>query len=65
MADTEPLGEQGIPLLKNLVKDTDSHDFYFTYHHSAGDSMTMMNPDDLDDNVVGLASLFFLIADSE
>ena len=27
--------------------------------------MTMMNADDLDDNVIGLASLFYLIADAE
>jgi carboxypeptidase Q len=52
-------------LLKNIIKDNASHDFYFTYHHSAGDSMTMMNADDLDSNVIGLASLFFLLADAE
>lgn len=65
MADTQPLGQQGIPLLRNLIKDNASHDFYFMYHHSAGDSMTMMNADDLDSNVVGLASLFFLLADAD
>jgi carboxypeptidase Q len=42
--DTGPLRENGVPTMANVVKDTPSHDFYFQYHHSAGDSMTMMNP---------------------
>lgn len=46
-----------------MIKDTGSNDFYFTYHHTAGDSMLMMNADDLDDNVVAIASLMYLIAD--
>lgn len=52
-------------MLRNIVKDNENYDFYFTYHHSAADSMTIMNADDLDDNVIGLASLFYLIADLE
>jgi len=40
-------------------------DFYFTYHHSAGDSMYMMSPSDMDDNVVAIASLFYLIANAD
>ena len=49
----------------NRVKDTADHRFYFTYHHSAGDSMTMMNADDLDSNVLGIAIMFYLLADSD
>jgi hypothetical protein len=52
----------GVPLLRNLVKDTDSHDYNFTGHYSAGDSMARMNADDLDDNVIVIASFFYLIA---
>ena len=53
----------GVPCMKNLIVDTPNDDFYFTYHHSAGDAMTMMNADDLDDNVVALASMFYTIAE--
>jgi len=49
----------------NFVQDNDSHDFYFAYHHSAGDSMTMMNADDLDSNVLGVAVMFYILADLE
>jgi carboxypeptidase Q len=51
--------------MRNLVSDNKTNDFYFTYHHSAGDSMTMMNADDMDDNVVAIASMFFLLADAD
>lgn len=61
--DTQPLFENGVPVMVNLIADNDSHDFYFQYHHSAGDSMTMMNPDDLDSNVVGVATMFYILAD--
>jgi carboxypeptidase Q len=49
--------------LKNDILDTANHDFYFTYHHSAGDAMTMMNADQLDDNAVAIASMLYIIAD--
>jgi carboxypeptidase Q len=45
------------------VQDSEDFKFYYKYHHSAGDSMTMMNPDDLDTNVVGIASFLYIIAD--
>lgn len=61
--DTGPLLANGVPTMANVVLDNESHDFYFQYHHSAGDSMTMMNPDDLDSNVVGVAAMFFILAD--
>lgn len=61
--DTGPLYENGVPTMANVVSDNASHDFYFQYHHSAGDSMTMMNPDDLDSNVVGVAAMFYILAD--
>lgn len=63
MVDTEPLGAAGVPLMRNEIEDTPTSDYYFTYHHSAGDTMTMMNSDDMDDNVVAIASMFFLVAD--
>ena len=43
--DTGPLFQNGVPTMANVVDDNASHDFYFQYHHSAGDSMTMMNPE--------------------
>lgn len=66
--DTGPLYAVGIPTMVNLVTDDDDnkfHKFYFTYHHSAGDSMTIMNADDLDSNVLGIASMFYILADLE
>jgi carboxypeptidase Q len=63
MVDNGYLGRMGVPTLKNLIADTPTSEYYFTYHHSAGDSMTMMNPDTMDDNVVAIASIFYLIAD--
>lgn len=51
--------------MRNLIADNKSNDFYFRYHHSAGDSMSMMNADDLDDNVVAIASMIYLIADND
>ena len=63
MVDSSYLGEQGVPMMRNEIEDTEDHDFYFTYHHSAGDSMYMMNASDMDDNVVAIAQMFFLVAD--
>jgi carboxypeptidase Q len=65
-ADVEPLYTQGgVPIFNNYIQDTPDHEFYFRYHHSAGDSMLMMNADDLDSNVVGIAAFLFIIADLE
>jgi len=61
----EVLEAQGIPVFNNYIQDTPDHSFYFKYHHSAGDSMTMMDPEDLDSNVLGIASFLFIIADLE
>lgn len=62
-ADVEPLYEKGVPIFNNMIQDTPDHSFYFRYHHTAGDSMTMMNTDDLDSNVVGIAAFLFILAD--
>jgi carboxypeptidase Q len=51
--------------MANVIEDTPDHRYYFTYHHTAGDSITMMNADDLDSNVLGSASLFYILADIE
>lgn len=64
-ADTGPLRQIGIPTMTNQIKDDPEHTFYFTYHHSAGDSMTMMSADDLDSNVLGVACMFYILADLE
>ena len=61
--DTGPLYQAGIPTMINLIEDTEDHEYYFSYHHSAGDSMTIMDADLLDGNVAGLACMFFILAD--
>lgn len=63
MVDTEPLGALGVPIMRNEIEDTADGAYYFSYHHSGGDTMDVMNPDDMDDNVVAIASMFFLVAD--
>lgn len=62
-ADTAPLYAAGVPVMANSVYDTPDHSFYFTYHHSAGDSMSMMDADDMDSNVLGIATMFYILAD--
>ena len=64
-ADIEELGGLGVPIFDNVIEDTPDHSFYFKYHHSAGDSMSMMDPDDMDSNVVGIAAFLYIIADSD
>lgn len=49
--------------MANAVQDTPDHKFYFTYHHSAGDSMSIMNADEMDSNVLGIAVAFYILAD--
>ena len=62
-ADVEPLNDLGVPIFNNYIQDTSDHFFYFQYHHTAGDSMTMMDADDLDSNVLGIATFLYIIAD--
>ena len=63
MIDNGPLCERGVVCFKNLIKDTEDHEYYFRYHHTAGDTMSVMDPDDMDSNVVGIASFLYIIAD--
>ena len=63
--DTGPLLQMGIPTMINLIEDTPDHEYYFTYHHSAGDTMSIMDPNELDSNVVGVAAMFYILADLE
>lgn len=66
MVDTEPLNLEGVPTMRNLVDDLDdTHPYYFTFHHSAGDSMDILSPEWMDENVVAIASMMFIIADME
>lgn len=50
-------------MLRNLPKDTSDSEFYFRYHHSAGDSMSIMDPDEMDSNVLGIAGMLYILAD--
>lgn len=63
MVDTTPLYQKGIPVVRNLIKDTPDEKFYFTYHHSAGDSVSVLDTNDMDSNVAAIASMFYIIAD--
>lgn len=61
--DTEPLGDKGVPVFDNMIQDTPDHSYYFRYHHSAGDTLSIMDPDDMDSNVVGIAAFLYILAD--
>ena len=49
--------------MANIVQDSPDHKYYFTYHHTAGDSMLVMSPDEMDSNVIGIAAMFYILAD--
>jgi carboxypeptidase Q len=62
--DTQNLYDQyKIPMMRNINKDTPDNEYYFRYHHTAADSMNIINPDFMDRNVIGTAAMFYLIAD--
>lgn len=63
-ADIEDLYEKyQVPIFANKVADSPTHDKYFRYHHTAGDTMSMMDPDEMDSNVVGIAAFLYILAD--
>lgn len=49
-------------MMRNIYKDPND-DIYFKYHHSAGDTMNILNPDELDSNVFAISSMMYIIAD--
>ena len=61
----ENLLDHGVPIIHQIVVDTPKNDFYYRYHHTAGDSMTIMNSDEMDSNVLGIAAFLYIIADLE
>lgn len=63
MVDTSPLFAKGVPSMRNLVNETPDDNYYFTYHHSAGDTVNVLEPDAMDKNVAAIASMFYIIAD--
>lgn len=65
MMDTAPLLARGVPAVRNEIADDETHDYYFAYHHSAGDTVDVLDADDMDGNVRAIASLFYIIADMD
>ena len=65
MMDTAPLLALGVPAVRNEIADTEDREYYFSFHHSAGDTVDVLDADDMDSNVKGIASLFFIIADMD
>ena len=62
--DTQPfIDTYGIPIMNNFIDDTSDMKYYFTYHHSAGDSMSIMNPWEMDRNVIVISGMMYIIAD--
>jgi len=67
MADTTPLDALGVPTMRtrNIDLNDETHTYYFTFHHSAGDSMDIMSPEMMDKNVIAIASMMYIVADME
>ena len=49
--------------MRNIYKDPND-DYYFRYHHSAGDTMNILDPDQMDSNVFAISSMMYIIADN-
>jgi carboxypeptidase Q len=62
--DVEELYTQNnIPIMKNLLEKSEDNKEYYYIHHSLGDSIAALNPDDMDQNATALAIMFYIIAD--
>lgn len=63
--DISPLISKGVPGMINIVDNdplNDSYDVdYFNYHHSAADTVSILDPTDMDSNVIGIAQVFYYI----
>jgi len=62
MEDSKPLNKLNVPAYRNLVNETSNNEYYFTYHHSVGDSVSILNSDMMDQNVAAIAALAYLIS---
>lgn len=58
-ADTGPLEEKGVPVLSLNVDDTK----YFWYHHTEGDTIDKLKPDEVNKCAAALAIMGFVFAD--
>ncbi len=57
-ADVESICESGVPALHVYTHN----DKYFWYHHSMGDTVSVLNPDELDMNVAFIATMVHAVA---
>lgn len=64
--DISPLINKGVPGMINIIDNNplnDNYDVdYFNYHHSAADTVSILDPTDMDSNVIGIAQVFYYIA---
>lgn len=58
-ADIGDLMRMGVPGMSPLT----ANERYFWYHHSAGDSMTVQNPEEMDQCSAMISSFMFIVAD--
>ena len=65
MEDSEPLNKLNVPAFRNLVNETVNNEYYFTYHHSIGDSVSILDTKMMDKNVAAIAALAYIIANGE
>jgi len=50
-------------MMNNYIAHTKNNEDYFAIHHSAADNLSVINPDTIDENVIGIASMLFIVAD--
>ena len=61
-ADTEPLYNKGIPVMRNIVNKTLDASEYFTTHHTKVDNVSKLNPGELDLNTNYIAKFMCSLA---
>lgn len=61
--DVSEFANAGIPA--GWLENPDKYDYYFQYHHSNGDSITVYNPEDLDYSTALWTVVSYVMADLE
>jgi carboxypeptidase Q len=54
-----------IPIMNNFIDHSTLNEDYFRTHHSAIDNMSALDPEAMDENVRGIATMLYIIADLE
>ena len=61
MVDTTPLANLGVPVMRNRINHTIDNEEYFRVHHTAADSISILDKFGMNRNVIAIASMFYTI----